>query len=170
MTNYWKAVRSMQLNVPLISQRPELPTGCEITAVTMMLQYAGAAVNKVQLAKEMPRADSDCNLGFVGDPFTDNGNSIYPPALLPLVTKYAGHATNLTGASLAELKQQLDANNPVVIWVGEFDGFHTHALVLVGYNDTHVIVNDCWTNEITPLTNTEFTNIRANKANMALGL
>lgn len=159
----------MHLNVPLIPQRPELPTGCEITAVTMMLQYAGADVSKVQLAHEMPYAKEDCNLGFVGDPFTDNGNSIYPPALLALVTKYAGHATNLTGANLAELHQQLDANKPVVIWVGEFDGFHTHALVLVGYDAATVTVNDCWTNTVTTLDNAQFAKIRANKADMALG-
>ncbi|WP_252899057.1 C39 family peptidase [Secundilactobacillus odoratitofui] len=73
----------MQLNVPLIAQRPELPTGCEITAVTMMLKYIGADVTKVQLAKEMPYDASDCDKGFVGDPFTDNGNSIYPPACWP---------------------------------------------------------------------------------------
>ncbi|WP_461242755.1 C39 family peptidase [Secundilactobacillus muriivasis] len=160
----------MKLNVPLIAQRPELPTGCEITAVTMMLQYAGAAVNKVQLAKEMPRDAADCDLGFVGDPFMEDGNSIYPPALLELITKYAGHATDLTGASLAELKAQLDQNKPVVIWVGEFDGFHTHALTLIGYDDQHVIVNDCWTEEETTLSNEQFAEIRANKGNRAVGL
>lgn len=158
----------IKLQVPLIAQRPELPTGCEITAVTMMLQYAGADVTKVQLAREMPYDDHDCDKGFVGDPFTDDGNSIYPPALLPLITKYAGHATDLTGASLDELKQQLDSQHPVVIWVGEFDGFHTHALTLIGYDDQHVIVNDCWTEEETHLTFQEFATIRGNLGNRAI--
>ncbi|KRK99014.1 hypothetical protein FD04_GL000164 [Secundilactobacillus odoratitofui DSM 19909 = JCM 15043] len=160
----------MQLNVPLIAQRPELPTGCEITAVTMMLKYIGADVTKVQLAKEMPYDASDCDKGFVGDPFTDNGNSIYPPALLALISKYAGHATDLTGATLTDLQRELDANRPVVIWVGEFDGFHTHALTLIGYDADHVIVNDCWTEKTETLTNTEFAAIRANKGNRAVGL
>ena len=59
-----------QLAVNLIKQMPELPTGCEITAVTMMLQYAGQPVDKVTLAHEMPYDASDWNKGFVGDPFT----------------------------------------------------------------------------------------------------
>lgn len=53
--------------VPLISQRPELPNGCEITAVTMMLQYAGAKVDKMQLAREMPRS-SNPEYGYIGQP------------------------------------------------------------------------------------------------------
>ncbi|WP_245823049.1 C39 family peptidase [Lactobacillus terrae] len=32
--------------VPLINQNPELPNGCEITAITMMLNYAGVNVDK----------------------------------------------------------------------------------------------------------------------------
>lgn len=106
-----------RLDVPLIAQRPELPTGCEITAVTMLLQYTGIQVDKVHLAKEMPYADSDCNQGFVGDPFTENGNSIYPPALIDLITKYTGHASDLTGADLPTLKAQIDQGRPVVVWV-----------------------------------------------------
>lgn len=157
-----------KLNVPLIPQRPELPTGCEITAVTMMLQYLGAKVDKVQLAHEMPYNSQNCNEGFVGDPFTDDGNSIYPPALIDLVTKYAGSATDLTGADLKALKRQIDRGHPVVIWVGEFDGFHTHALTLIGYDDEHVLVNDCWTEKTETLSNPQFEKIRANLGNRAL--
>ena len=157
-----------KLSVPLIAQRPELPTGCEITAVTMLLQYTGARVDKVQLAKEMPYDATDCNKGFVGDPFMENGNSIYPPALINLISKYAGHATDLTGADLATLKTQIDQNRPVVVWVGEFDGFHTHALVLIGYEDDIVIVNDCWTNQAEKLSNQQFAEIRANLGNRAI--
>ncbi|GAX04209.1 hypothetical protein IWT140_01847 [Secundilactobacillus pentosiphilus] len=157
-----------KLDVPLIAQRPELPTGCEITAVTMLLQYTGAQVDKVQLAREMPYDDSDCNQGFVGNPFTENGNSIYPPALIDLIAKYAGHATHLTGADLPTLKAQIDQNRPVVVWVGEFDGFHTHALVMIGYDDHAVIVNDCWTNQVETIPNQQFAEIRAHLDNRAI--
>lgn len=156
------------LNVPLIAQRPELPTGCEITAITMLLQYTSVQVDKVQLAKEMPYDQSDCDQGFVGDPFADSGNSIYPPALMNLITRYAGHATNLTGADLPRLKAQIDQDHPVVVWVGEFDGFHTHALVMVGYDDHAVIVNDCWTNQVETIPNQQFAEIRARLDNRAI--
>ncbi|WP_225361522.1 C39 family peptidase [Limosilactobacillus reuteri] len=56
----------------VISQLPELPTGCEITAVTMMLRYAGYDVNKVQLANIMPRSNNG-DYGFVGNPFSLSG-------------------------------------------------------------------------------------------------
>ncbi|MTV81715.1 C39 family peptidase [Secundilactobacillus folii] len=157
-----------KLNVPLIAQRPELPTGCEITAVTMMLQYLGARVSKVQLAREMPHSDQDPEAGFVGDPFTDDGNTVYPPALVGLITKYAGSATDLTGADLVTLKRQIDQGHPVVIWVGEFDGFHTHALTLIGYDETHVLVNDCWTEKMERLSNERFARIRQRLGNRAI--
>jgi len=157
-----------KLTVPLIAQRPELPTGCEITAVTMLMQAVGIPVNKVQLAHEMPYDASDCNQGFVGDPFTENGNSIYPPALIKLITKYAGHATDLTGASLSVLKAQIDQNHPVVVWVGEFDGFHTHALTMIGYDADNVIVNDCWTAKTEKISNQQFAEIRAHLGNRAI--
>lgn len=72
--------------MPLIAQRPELPNGCEITAVTMMLQYAGANVDKMQMAREMPRS-SDPNYGYIGQPWDGTGITIFPPALMSLVEK-----------------------------------------------------------------------------------
>ncbi|WP_282803508.1 C39 family peptidase [Secundilactobacillus kimchicus] len=158
----------MKLTVPLIAQRPELPTGCEITAVTMMLQSQGIPANKVTLAREMPYDPTDCDKGFVGNPFTDDGNSIYPPALLDLVQRYAGHATDLTGTRLPTLLAVLDADHPVVVWVGEFDGFHTHALVLTGYDATTLTVNDCWTEREETLTQQTFNQIWQNKGYRAL--
>lgn len=37
---------------PIIYQMPELPTGCEITAMTMVLNYYGYSVDKVQMATQ----------------------------------------------------------------------------------------------------------------------
>src|SRR5699024_7446986 len=50
-----KRITGRILNVPVIKQLPSLPTGCEITSITMMLRYKGAKVNEVNLAKEMPK-------------------------------------------------------------------------------------------------------------------
>lgn len=128
--------------VPMISQRPELPNGCEITAVTMMLQYAGANVNKMQLAYEMPRS-SDPNYGYVGQPWDSTGITIFPPALMRLVEKYAGSAKNLSGQGLDAIKYQISIGHPVVTW-HTMHGFLYHALVVTGYDKDYIYYNDCW--------------------------
>lgn len=107
----------VQMNVPLIVQRPQLPTGCEITNIAMMLRYAGKNVDKVKLAKEMKRHKSNPNYGFVGNPFSKSGWTIYPPALVNQVKKYTGSAKNMTGTNLAGIKNQLNKKRPVVAWV-----------------------------------------------------
>ncbi|GHH97436.1 C39 family peptidase [Neobacillus kokaensis] len=140
-------ISSKKLNVPLINQRPELPTGCEITAVTMMLQYKGARVNKVSLAKEMPRHSSNPNYGYVGNPFTKQGWTIYPPALMKLVKKHAGSSVNLTGKSNAAIEKQLRNGKPIVVLVSPMHGFSVHALVLTGLDQSNYYYNDCWTGE-----------------------
>ncbi|MCM3737900.1 GW domain-containing glycosaminoglycan-binding protein [Bacillus cytotoxicus] len=139
-----------RLDVPIIEQRDaynparDLVYGCEITAVTMMLQYAGANVDKVQLANEMPYHPFDPNQGFVGDPWGDGRvNTIYPPALMGLVNKYTGTAVNLTGQ---EIKRNLDNDKPVVVWL-KMHGFGVHAITLTGYDDNAFYYNDPWTGE-----------------------
>lgn len=43
------------LNVPLIKQNPELKYGCEVTSLTMMLQYAGVKINKMELYRKIKK-------------------------------------------------------------------------------------------------------------------
>lgn len=134
-------------NVPLIAQRPELPNGCEITAVTMMLQYAGAKVDKMQLAREMPRSKNP-NYGYIGDPWNGTGVTIFPPALMRLVQNYTPNHTakDLTGLGFDAIKYQLGLGHPVVTW-NTMHGFPYHALVITGYDNQYVYYNDCWTNK-----------------------
>ncbi|MFT8317007.1 MAG: C39 family peptidase [Sporolactobacillus sp.] len=140
-----KTPADWKMNVPIVRQRPELPTGCEITAVTMMLRYKGIDISKLTLAKEMPRStDGDPNQGFVGSPYLKSGSTIYPPALMNLVRGYAGSAVNLTGVTINELKDHLSDNKPIVIW-GTFDGFNYHAVTLTGYTKDGFYYNDPWT-------------------------
>lgn len=141
------------LNVKVISQLPQLPTGCEITAVTMMLQYTGAKVNKMKMAKEMPKTTTkNGNLGFVGSPYKKSGWWIFPPALMKLVKKYTGSSINMTGSSYTSVKKQINRNHPVVIWVVNVDGFVNHALTVTGYSNTRVFYNDPWTGKKSSMT------------------
>lgn len=142
--------------VPLIAQRPELPNGCEITAVTMMLQYAGANVDKMQMAREMPRS-SDPNYGYIGQPWDGTGITIFPSALMNLVEKYAGTAKNLTGQNFDAIKYQINIGHPVVTW-NTLYGFPYHALVVTGYDSNYVYYNDCWTDQTLQMGITQFIN------------
>ncbi len=151
---HWKYA-AKKLNVPLIAQRPELPTGCEITAVTMMLQYKGCKVTKNSLALEMPRS-SNPNKGFVGNPYTSYGWTIYPAGLMKLVKRHAHSAVNLTGVSVSRLKKQINKKHPVTLWVTGVDGFNTHALTMTGYSPTRIYYNDPWTNRKTSMTISSF--------------
>lgn len=159
----------MKLNVPLISQRPELPTGCEITAVTMMLQYKGCDVDKITLANAMPRHEENPELGYVGDPFTEDGWTIYPAALVELVKQQAGSVRNVTGASNEEIEKILDNNCPIVVWVSPIHGFTVHALVITGYDLENYYINDCWTGEKDiKVSKAEFTRLWENQERRAI--
>lgn len=139
------------LNVPLIAQRPELPTGCEIVATTMMLNFAGSKVTKMQLAKQTPRSHNP-NKGFVGSPYSPTGWYIYPKGLLGVVKRHVGSAKNMTGAKPNAIKTKINAGRPVVVWVYNVDGFVNHAITIAGYSRTRFYYNDPWTNKKTSMT------------------
>ena len=131
-------------NANIISQRPELPTGCEATAVAMMLQYAGHNVSKTQVANEMPRSN-DGNRGFVGNPYSTSGWWVFPTGISPVVDKYIGHHEIMTGASMQRIQNKLRDGHLVVAWVANVDGFVNHTLALTGYDSKRLYYNDPWT-------------------------
>lgn len=133
-------------NAEVIGQQPELPTGCEITSVTMMLRYAGCNVNKVQLANEMPRS-YDPNQGFMGSPFSNYGYGLWvaPGGVAPVVQAHLGTAQIMTGCSLQAIKDKLINRHLVCVWQGNMHGFGTHTIALTGFNDGGFFYNDPWT-------------------------
>ncbi|EDX42771.1 C39 family peptidase [Limosilactobacillus reuteri] len=139
----------------VISQLPELPTGCEITAVTMMLRYAGYDVNKVQLANIMPRSNNGDN-GFVGNPFSPSGWWIFPTGIAPVVDRFVGHHEIMTGASMQRIQDKLKQGHLVVAWVANVNGFVNHALALTGYDASRLFYNNPWTGRKESMTYGEF--------------
>ena len=139
----------------VISQLPELPTGCEITAVTMMLRYAGYDVNKVQLANIMPRSNNG-DYGFVGNPFSPSGWWIFPTGIAPVVDRFVGHHEIMTSTSMQRIQDKLKQGHLVVAWVANVNGFVNHALALTGYDASRLFYNNPWTGRKESMTYGEF--------------
>ncbi len=113
--------KSVILDVPRISQYPDLPMGCEATSLAQLLRYRGIPVTKTQMAKEMPLSpNKNPNLGFVGSQYEKQEGifqTIYPPALESLAKKYRPNSADITGASVEELEKELMKGNPSIVWV-----------------------------------------------------
>lgn len=160
---------AVHLTVPLISQRPELPTGCEMTATAMLLQYAGHPLDKMAVAAQVPRSH-DPNLGFVGDPTSDTGVGlyVYPRGLLSTVQRYLPTAKDMSGMSLVQLKAQLVAKRPVVTWMTGLDGFASHTITVTGYTPEQILYNDPWTGMVGEASNQDFERMWAQNGRRAL--
>jgi uncharacterized protein YvpB len=134
---------SSRLDAPYVSQLPDMPFGCEVVSVTMMLNFAGIDVTKEELAARMPYA-GDPNEGFTGSLYEVNafggGGVIWPPALLELVRERRGSAVDLTGESWETVRGFIDQKKPVCVWFTS--DVLDHTVLLTGYSDTMVWMND----------------------------
>lgn len=130
----------------VISQRPEMPTGCEITAVTMMLNFAGKKVSKFQAAKLMHRSKNP-NKGFIGSPYKKypGGYWVAPKGVKSVIKHYLHRAQVMTRCSISAIKQKLLQSHLVVAWVSGWDHFSNHALALTGFHKNYLYYNDPWT-------------------------
>ncbi|WP_230199499.1 C39 family peptidase [Bacillus testis] len=114
------------MDVPLVQQMPELPRGCEVTSLTMLLQYMGHVVDKMVLAKQIahqPYNDNgfrgNMHTGFVGNMYTFDqpGLGVFVEPIIQLAQTYVGqnNVIDLTGSSPSKLYELLDKGIP--IWV-----------------------------------------------------
>jgi uncharacterized protein YvpB len=119
-------VESVLNSVPYIQQLPELPRGCEVTSLAMLLQFAGVSVDKMTLAEEIntiPFRDQsgmngNPNVGFVGDmySFDNSGYGVYHTPIAALAERYLpGRIIDLTGGSIDSVYTMINNGSPV--WV-----------------------------------------------------
>ncbi|HWJ78855.1 MAG TPA: C39 family peptidase [Niallia sp.] len=173
--SYQKELNKIQLNVPLIKQNPELKYGCEVTSLTMVLNYAGVKVNKMELYRKIKKDSDplirkngdiikwgDPSLGFVGDMTGKRaGYAVFDKPMEDLVNQYLPErAINLTDHPFSSLEKHVKNGYPVVVWTtGDYrlpdrweSWMHNgkniktpldlHAVVLVGYDNHSVYLND----------------------------
>lgn len=135
-------------DAPAICQRPNLPTGCEMTAVTMMLQYAGVNISKEQVANETPKSNN-AYTGFMGNPYSNSGYGLWvaPSGIASVVARHLGNVLNMTGWGIDSIKSQLINRHLVVVWQAHMHGFGTHAITLTGFDGGGFFYNDPWTGQ-----------------------
>lgn len=138
----------------------------------MLLQYAGASVDKMELANEIPKVAfskggvrGNPNEGFVGNiyTFSESGYGVYHEPLFQLASKYLSNkAVDLTGENINKIYENVKEWAPVVMITnatyapldeGEFDTWETdagkvsityneHCVLLVGYDSESVYIHD----------------------------
>ena len=80
-----------ELQVESILQYPELPTGCEVTCLTMALNYHGYDISKTDLVDEYLLYRTEYyQVGFGGSPYSENGSSMWPPAIVDMANIFLG--------------------------------------------------------------------------------
>lgn len=141
-------------DVPFIDQFPELPTGCEITAATMALDYLGFTATNTELSALMPKSDyiysyddeghlvgPDPDVTFIGDPETEEGSFCNPGPVVMALNAYleskgaTNRATDITGALPEDLYARVATGTPVVVWV-------------TTYMQDYVIDSNVWYSEV----------------------
>lgn len=118
----------------LIYQNPELPNGCEITSLAMLLQWAGCPVDKVELAKNyLPKEDfiyvgserlgPDPGQDYAGDPAGAGGWYCFEEPIINAGNAWLNEqgstfrAVSLTGLTRKGLENYLDLGTPLAVWV-----------------------------------------------------
>jgi uncharacterized protein YvpB len=162
----------VKLDAPHISQLPELERGCEVTTLAMLLQHAGKDVGKMELSKEIDRVpfENDGLRGHPGEGFVGNmktmdkpGLGVYHGPVAKLGEAYLpGKILDLTGEEFNEVEKHVKDGRPVWVLVPstfavvpekhwetwdtkkgkEKITYKWHSVLVTGFDDNNVYVND----------------------------
>lgn len=163
-----KSPKKTMLDITPISQFPELPTGCEITAVAMLLDYRGVNMSKTEVAEQIPYvSDGDMEVGFWGNPYDDSGYTMYPPAWTGFFYQYLGSFTDLSDEPISTLKMTLKQKKPIVAWIN-YHNQPAHSVLLIGYDQNSFTFNDPYTGKRKKIAFDKFWKIAAPQGHRAM--
>ncbi|MCM1133172.1 MAG: C39 family peptidase [Ruminococcus flavefaciens] len=153
-----------------VYQEPELPTGCEVTALAQTINFYGFDIDKVELCDVFMPIDHNgyytMDEAYLGDPHSTNGYGCSAPAIANTADDYFEYigsdwyAIDLSGITLDEVFYQIEQGRPVIIWttidqretIAEFEFVlgcgeelwfnpYQHCVTIYGYDKERGIVN-----------------------------
>ncbi len=117
----------ISLAVDPILQNPELPTGCEITSLTMCLNYLGYSVDKLTMADNWlicaNFGDATFGEAFIGSPYNASSYGCYAPVIAQTARNFieaqggSQVVTDITGSDFDVLLNYVAKGVPVIVWV-----------------------------------------------------
>lgn len=158
-----------------VHQMPKWPTGCEVVALKILAEFYGVSLSVDDWITLMPRGDlywrggrmygPDPREAFAGNPYSAHSYGVYHQPMISMLEPFFGdRVINMTGRRWGDYEDMIIAGNPVMIWgtinnlpivlrdtwvtpagdVYEWRG-NWHAMVLVGFSKTEILVNDPYT-------------------------
>lgn len=159
---------SHALDYICVKQTPELPTGCEVTSLTSVLNYYGFNVDKLTMAdvylEKGAIGQTDPSVAFIGSPYQSSSYGCYAPVIEKCADKFLMDNSSelssyrLSGVAFKNLLTEVEQGYPVIIWasIGMRQTYNSsvwtigdkqvtwianeHCLVLYGYDlDRNVV-------------------------------
>ena len=127
-SNYFKKTI---VNVPYISQKSVLATGCELVSATMVMQFYGYDITVEDFVQNTPQSElkqtksgligNDPSKTFIGNPHSSNGFGCYAPVITSVMNSFFNNksqkAVDVTGTNIENLLHTyVDNDSPVLIW------------------------------------------------------
>lgn len=168
----WGVITEVKTDIVVIHQNPELPQGCEITSLAILLGHYGYDIDKMDLAENyLPMQNDIGNVNpyeyYVGDP-KNVGWYCFPAPIVEAANTYLNEhnsshtARDVTGITQHDIEVYLKNGTPIITWVTlsyqdpvvsmteswSFDGnryvpyTNLHCVVVYGYNDKNIYVAD----------------------------
>lgn len=117
---------NVELPVSYLCQYPELPTGCEITSLTTVLNYLGYPVSKETMADEyLPKCETttgDYFNYFLGNPRDEYAFGCFASPIVKAANAYLEDqdsqlkAYNYSGYAFDTLLNEINAGSPIILW------------------------------------------------------
>ncbi|MDE6671859.1 MAG: C39 family peptidase [Ruminococcus sp.] len=124
--NYELPTKAVIDGFKTVMQNPELPTGCEITALTQTLNFLGFDVDKVTMCDKYMNTDwkgeYTMNQCYIGDPKSYSGYGCSSPVICKSARRYFRveksdcYPVDLSGTDFQDLFYQIDQGRPVIVW------------------------------------------------------
>ena len=113
----------VSLPVSIIYQYPDMPSGCEITSLTMTLNYIGINVSNKYLADNyLDTTEYDMFKSFVGSVYDDHSFGCFAPVIVKAANSFFAdnninaEAVDISGSTREEIYDYIEDGDPVIIW------------------------------------------------------